>query len=620
MIITINNNQYDVTEFMNEHPGGKNVFKNGADMTKEFNKVGHSKEAVKMLEKYLIKPNHELSKPDTQIENDTLKCKDKEPNEKKELNLDDISIYSFLKYKFKNSKLSKLFTHEDYLNIHKILGVIVLCNYLFCTFDCFYSGCKGEFTLRKKDCYFFLLLILHVILSLSSLQFHIPLEYNYTAITITQQYRLHSILFVFRSFLIILSLHFFRKSLLSHIFIIFITFLNMYGVDIVNKYTKPPDDKSRLLISSVPFWTNCHPSIQYIITNIYSYAQVYGTFIFLGLNSNIEMNFFFIFVIQFTAFMGTLSKKGIINNFQWHVIYLLQYLLVGIVFFYSKDLYNLNNVLFGLFIWFLRTKINMNKYVLWILVTVIIIFTKYIHNNSALVITLLLILCCFNYFNCIFDKKRDKSHNIINSNTMIQGTKLHLIEIKLKKTFEYNPGQYFNLYVDKEKRPYTPIHYDKVNNTIQFLIKDYGGDKISGKICNLTKDMCIHLDGPFGKKYYNKELDALHIHDNLITKQNILMFYCGTGVTPFYSIVQNLNKETKYTFKLFGSLNNKNEHCFPNIKQKIFYTNQKLTPKRVNKIITKYDPQNTIVLLCGTENYNLMITDTIKDTFETYKF
>jgi cytochrome b involved in lipid metabolism len=35
MIITINNNKYDVTEFLNEHPGGKDVFIDGADMTEE---------------------------------------------------------------------------------------------------------------------------------------------------------------------------------------------------------------------------------------------------------------------------------------------------------------------------------------------------------------------------------------------------------------------------------------------------------------------------------------------------------------------------------------------------------------------------------------------------------
>ena len=39
MIIIINNDKYDVTEFINEHPGGKDVFIDGADMTAEFNKI-----------------------------------------------------------------------------------------------------------------------------------------------------------------------------------------------------------------------------------------------------------------------------------------------------------------------------------------------------------------------------------------------------------------------------------------------------------------------------------------------------------------------------------------------------------------------------------------------------
>ena len=54
MIIIINNDKYDVTEFINEHPGGKDVFIDGADMTAEFNKIGHSKHAIQMLEKYKI--------------------------------------------------------------------------------------------------------------------------------------------------------------------------------------------------------------------------------------------------------------------------------------------------------------------------------------------------------------------------------------------------------------------------------------------------------------------------------------------------------------------------------------------------------------------------------------
>ena len=52
MIIIINNKKYDITEFLNEHPGGNNVFVDGKDMTEEFNSIGHSKHAIQMLKKY----------------------------------------------------------------------------------------------------------------------------------------------------------------------------------------------------------------------------------------------------------------------------------------------------------------------------------------------------------------------------------------------------------------------------------------------------------------------------------------------------------------------------------------------------------------------------------------
>jgi hypothetical protein len=45
-----------------------------------------------------------------------------------------------------------------------------------------------------------------------------------------------------------------------------------------------------------------------------------------------------------------------------------------------------------------------------------------------------------------------------------------------------------------------------------------------------------------------------------------------------------------------------------------------LTPTKVSEIIDEYNFDDTVILLCGTENYNNMITDTIKETFETYKW
>ena len=47
---------YDITEFLEEHPGGEDVLMEylGYDATMAFRGVGHSRAAVKMLEKYLL--------------------------------------------------------------------------------------------------------------------------------------------------------------------------------------------------------------------------------------------------------------------------------------------------------------------------------------------------------------------------------------------------------------------------------------------------------------------------------------------------------------------------------------------------------------------------------------
>mmetsp|Transcript_69600 Transcript_69600/g.96766 ORF Transcript_69600/g.96766 Transcript_69600/m.96766 type:complete len:133 (-) Transcript_69600:54-452(-) len=47
---------YDLTKFMDDHPGGDEVLKDsaGRDATSEFDDVGHSEEAWEMMEEYLI--------------------------------------------------------------------------------------------------------------------------------------------------------------------------------------------------------------------------------------------------------------------------------------------------------------------------------------------------------------------------------------------------------------------------------------------------------------------------------------------------------------------------------------------------------------------------------------
>ena len=83
--IFIKNKKYNVTEFINEHPGGSEVFIDGKDMTNAFDEAGHSVNAIKMLEKYLVKS---------------------EPNEKGEEKLKNTSLMDFLL--FRQTKVSKL--------------------------------------------------------------------------------------------------------------------------------------------------------------------------------------------------------------------------------------------------------------------------------------------------------------------------------------------------------------------------------------------------------------------------------------------------------------------------------------------------------------------------------
>lgn len=54
--MAINGNVYDITKFLNEHPGGSEVIMEvaGQDGSEGFEDVGHSEDARDMLKEYLI--------------------------------------------------------------------------------------------------------------------------------------------------------------------------------------------------------------------------------------------------------------------------------------------------------------------------------------------------------------------------------------------------------------------------------------------------------------------------------------------------------------------------------------------------------------------------------------
>lgn len=55
-LIIIHDNVYDVTKFLNEHPGGEEILLDhgGKDASEDFDDVGHSKDALDLMKTYKV--------------------------------------------------------------------------------------------------------------------------------------------------------------------------------------------------------------------------------------------------------------------------------------------------------------------------------------------------------------------------------------------------------------------------------------------------------------------------------------------------------------------------------------------------------------------------------------
>eukprot|EP00243_Klebsormidium_subtile_P008429 TRINITY_DN399_c0_g1_i3.p1 TRINITY_DN399_c0_g1~~TRINITY_DN399_c0_g1_i3.p1 ORF type:complete len:120 (+),score=19.67 TRINITY_DN399_c0_g1_i3:151-510(+) len=78
--LVIHGKVYDVTKFLEEHPGGDEVLltSTAQDASQDFDDVGHSKSAIKMLEQYYVGDLH----PDDMSEKARAKLERKQSAEK----------------------------------------------------------------------------------------------------------------------------------------------------------------------------------------------------------------------------------------------------------------------------------------------------------------------------------------------------------------------------------------------------------------------------------------------------------------------------------------------------------------------------------------------------------
>lgn len=88
--MVIHNKVYDVTTFMQEHPGGEEVLLDvlGIDATESFEDVGHSNDARELLKDYLLGDLHEddHKKGNPKSGNYVWQATDKKESKEKESN------------------------------------------------------------------------------------------------------------------------------------------------------------------------------------------------------------------------------------------------------------------------------------------------------------------------------------------------------------------------------------------------------------------------------------------------------------------------------------------------------------------------------------------------------
>ena len=240
------------------------------------------------------------------------------------------------------SNISKLFTNEDHLNVHKIFGSLVLFNYFFQYMNYF---------IFDETYLNFITLIPHFLVHYTSFQFNVLKERSKNkimAMFIWEELRAHSMIFAYRALFILLQPN----------YRVMFTFLTMVFADLATdnfgdrQFSTVRGDHNKRSLSYY----------KYFASNFFSMSQMGATIICAGFFQN-KWSPILVFStlppIQTSAFGMTLIRKGIIDKKVWQYVYAIELLFVYLIWY--MEMQNLYIVPLSAIFLFMR-KMNMSKY------------------------------------------------------------------------------------------------------------------------------------------------------------------------------------------------------------------------------------------------------------------
>lgn len=198
-----------------------------------------------------------------------------------------------------SNKLRTLFTKEDHFNVHKTFGIFCLLHFVYRFRFAGAADMNLSSSMATAGC-----LTVHALLSASSLIFKIPTKRITEGSRIWPEYRLHSICFAYRSLacmlVVWLEMHYGITSprYEANIAIVLAT---MAAADFSTWWVGPQGRSSTIQDLDAP------PPMRFF----FSVMQFQATAGCLVGVRRFSTQFFYVWIIQFTAFLMTLRRKNI---------------------------------------------------------------------------------------------------------------------------------------------------------------------------------------------------------------------------------------------------------------------------------------------------------------------
>lgn len=279
------------------------------------------------------------------------------------------------------NSLKRLFTKEDHLMTHKILGCFCLINFIYRYINFIVNG-----NMNFKSNLDLLSILPHLILSFSSLLFKISNNRHNSLPIIYPELRLHSILFASRS-IICFYLAYHNYDIIYRMIICLLT---NYIADLISHFLK-----RGTTVRDIKLYETISNKDEKELKKYYSNSQIGATLFMLGTH---EMIFSTLFAIQIAPFTMTLVKKNIITSKMSHMIYSFS-LWMNYIPILSSTTILIKIIIFKKICEVIRFDFNFSKYLMWPLIFSIYYLMRFLTlNNNHYLNYILISIAAFKKF------------------------------------------------------------------------------------------------------------------------------------------------------------------------------------------------------------------------------